>query len=319
MSETMRESAAAIEQAATAWVLRLDRHGATPELQQALDQWLAGDSRRRGAYLRAQAAWLLLDKAADEHRAAADAPHFGLSRRRLIIGGATALAASLGGVALFLPRERYRTSLGEIRRVPLADGTTAAINTQSLVDVAYEEDRRLVRLERGEAWFQVAKDPARPFLVEAGRIRVQAVGTAFSVRRRDKGVEVLVSEGVVEAWCDGDDARRLRLAAGARAFITEDALEDAPVAKIVTTPSEVDRALAWRAGKIDLAGETLSEAIAEFNRYNKRQIILADPGLASQRFFGIFRTDDPEAFAMAVRQSLQVPIDLESPALIRIG
>ena len=130
-----------------------------------------------------------------------------------------------------------------------------------------------MRVEQGEAWFQVAKDKQRPFVVAAGRARIRAVGTAFSVRRRAGGADVLVTEGAVEVWADGAEGHRVRLSAGARGFIAD----DAAIVQQPAAPSAIDRALAWRSGKVDLAGDRLDSAVAEFNRYNQRRLVIADP------------------------------------------
>jgi transmembrane sensor len=314
-----RETAGEIEAAAARWVVRLDRDGRTPELEAELEAWQADDPRRRGALLQAEAAWAMLDRGSQLTGAAPVAPPKRarpLPRRALLAGGGAAIAASLAGVAyLGLARERYRTAVGEIRRVPLADGSTAAINTTSVIEVAMTPRRRVVRLDRGEAWFQVAKNPQRPFLVEAGRIRVQAVGTAFAVRRQAAGAEVLVTEGVVEAWTVGAEGQRARISAGGRAFVAD----NAAVEREAASADDVDRALAWRVGKIDLAGETLLEAANEFNRYNARKLRVTDPRLAQERLYGVFRTDDPAGFASAVRQSLGADVSFEDPDEIRIG
>lgn len=310
-----RASAAQIEDRAALWLARMDGDQWNETLAAELDAWLAEDPRHDGAFLQAQSAWAMLrPEEAVTSREPDEAPRF--SRRRLLGGGGLAIAASLaGGLALWLPRKTYRTDLGEIRRVPLADGSTAAINTASAVEVDFSRSLRRVTLDKGEAWFQVAKEPARPFLVEAGRIWVRAVGTAFSVRRREGGADVLVTEGVVEAWADGADGQAIRLAAGGRAFIADNAaVERAPA-----EASLVDRALAWRSGKIDLVGQPLSEAVAEFNRYNRRKLMLADPALAGEQFDGVFRTDDPAGFAEMIATSLQVPVDGSNPDMIRIG
>jgi transmembrane sensor len=327
-----RESAARIEAQAAHWLMRLDREGHTPELDTELHAWLAGDTRRRGAWLQAEAAWLLLDGlATDLAEAGPDAPvaersevftaandgdERRMNRRRMLIGGAAAaLAASFaGGIYLLRPAERYETAVGEIRRVPLADGSTAAINTQSDVTIAFAPTQRIVKLDRGEAFFQVAHDRSRPFVVEAGRIRAMAVGTAFAVRRREGGADVMVTEGVVEAWADGAEGARIRLAAGERAFIAD----DAGIQRGEPASGEVDRALSWRSGRIDLAGETLGQAADEFNRYNSRHILIVDPRISQERFYGIFRTDDPEGFALAVHGSLGAPVRADG-AGIRIG
>jgi transmembrane sensor len=190
-----------------------------------------------------------------------------------------------------------------------------AINTGSLATVDLEPDRRSVRIDRGELWFQVAKDPARPFIVEAGPVRVQAVGTAFAVRRRDGGADIFVTEGVVEAWSGQGAVKRIRIAAGEHAFIAD----DASITRSPADATSVYRTLAWREGKIDLSGVTLAEAAAEFNRYNHRRLVITDPAIGGETFDGILRTDDLEGFAMAVRDSLNVPVDFSDPSEVRIG
>jgi ferric-dicitrate binding protein FerR (iron transport regulator) len=189
-----RQTAREVDDEAAAWALKSgvgDRQSAPdPELQ----AWLSGDPRRRGALLRAQAALSFVDRA----RALAEAPPAGApirpspSRRRVLaLAGAGGLAAAgIGAMAVLGGGRRYATQIGEIRRAALQDGSLAEINTNSVLDVAMRLRSRDVVLRKGEAWFQVAKDRARPFVVAAGDIRVQAVGTAFSVRRKSAGAEV---------------------------------------------------------------------------------------------------------------------------------
>lgn len=310
-----RESPDEIEAEAVRWIWRRDREGRTPELKAELEAWLAGDDRRQGAFLQAEATWSMLDSArllAGER----PPPTPRLPRRVLLAGGIAALAASVAAFMILAPAgQHYGTSVGEIRSVPLADGSTAAINTQSLVQVELKPDARIVNLAEGEVWFHVAKDPARPFIVQAGRVRVRAVGTAFSVRRRDDGADVLVTEGTVEAWVAGAEGHTVRVAAGSKAFVAD----NARISEKNAAGAEIDRALAWRTGKIDLAGETLAEAAAEFNRYNTRKLAVTDPKMAEERFFGVFRTDDPDGFARAVRQSLGAKVVEEEKGIIRIG
>ncbi|MDT9600170.1 FecR family protein [Sphingosinicella rhizophila] len=317
-----RQSAEAIEEEAAEWLARIDRDGETPELMQALGQWLQGDTRREGALVQARAAFALLNDhfsgVDPNEEEAIDAPVRAgtIGRRRLLAGGAAALAASFaGGLFLWRNGETYRTGLGEVRRIPLADGSVAAINTESVVQVAMAPDLRRVEVKSGEAWFQVAPNPSRPFLVETGRVRVRAIGTAFSVRRREGGADVLVTEGVVEAWADGAEGNVVKLAAGNRAFVAD----DAAIAVAASAPASVDRALAWRAGQIDLDGDPLGEAIEEFNRYNQRKLVLADPSAAGEPLYGIFRIDDPEGFANAIRHGLDLPVQTADPRRIVIG
>jgi transmembrane sensor len=188
--------------------------------------------------------------------------------------------------------------------VPLPDGSVVAINTQSTVEVAMHPNVREVTLTRGEAWFRVAHDTKRPFIVSAGRIRVRAVGTAFSVRRHDEGADVVVSEGAVETWTTGEEDRRVRIAAGAKAYLAE---YEPP--KVVQASADVERSLAWREGQIVLEGETLDEAAAHFNRYNARKLVILDPGLAEEKLVGQFRATEPMTFAGAVATTLGATVE----------
>lgn len=316
----VRESAKQIADQAAVWVAREDGNAFSAADQVELEQWLAGDSRRQGALLQAQAAWLsvgpgVYDAGAPD-RTARGVGH-PLRRRGVLAGAGAAMAASVAGGFLWLgERTSYRTELGETRSVPLSDGSTATINSASELTVRLADDLREVQLASGEAWFRVAKDPARPFRVEAGGVLVQAVGTAFSVRRRPAGVDILVTEGVVEVWASHTQGRRTRLAAGQRAF----ASDHAAVQIQPDQPSAVDRALAWRTGQIDLsAGQTLAAAVDEFNRYNRRKLVLGSDRLGAQELDGVFRANDPEGFARAVQASFEVPVDFTAPDIIRIG
>lgn len=305
----MKQSAGEIADEAAAWVARLDADGWSAADEVLLEQWMAADPRRRGALLHAQACWVALDPPAPRARAT-------VRRRGLFVAAGGALAASVVGGFLWLAAgTTYRTEIGEIRRVPLADGSTATINSDTQLEVTLASRRREVRIASGEAWFRVAKDPARPFVVEAGQVVVQAVGTAFSVRRRDGGADIVVTEGVVQVWAAQADGYRTSLVAGQSAFFGDNAavrVSDGP-------PSAVDRALAWRSGAIDLSGQTVAHAVEDFNRYNRRKLVLADPRLAGEQIDGIFRTDDPEGFAKALHDSFGVPLDTSDTAAIRIG
>jgi transmembrane sensor len=317
-----RQGAESIEDEAAEWVARLDRHGHSPALKKLLDEWLAGDTRREGALVQARAAWKLINDqiglARREEPAEFEFPAEagGLTRRRALWAGGAAIAASLiGGLVFTWSGRSYETTTGEIRRMPLADGSIVALNTETKLAVMLGERARVVRIDRGEAFFQVAKDRTRPFTAEAGKIRVRAVGTAFSVRLWENGADVLVSEGVVEAWTYGAEGNLIRISAGHQAFIANDAgtLQNAG------DPAAIDRALAWRSGQIDLAGDPLSHAVAEFNRYNMRKIVLTDESIGVEPLYGIFRTDDPKGFAEAIHQGFGASIDYSVAGEIRIG
>ncbi len=312
----MRQTADQIEEEAAAWVVRLDLEGRTDGLRAELDAWLAVDVRRQGALLQAEAAWAALGgaqaRAAIGAREAASGDNRG--RRRFLLGGlAAGLAAAFAGLVVLGQAEHYATGVGEIRRVPLRDGSTAALDTNSEIAVSLSRGRRAVRLVRGEAWFHVAKDASRPFQVEIGQARVQAVGTAFSVRGQGQGAEVIVTEGVVRAWIKGSEGQAALLPAGVVAIVGADG-------QIAQTrgPAEGSGRLAWMEGKLDFRGETLAQAVVAFNRYNVRQLVIVDPELARQRIHGVFRADDPVAFARALEVTLGARVSYADPKQIRI-
>lgn len=301
MSE--KANAEDIDAQAVEWVIRRDRAELGEQDQATLDAWLASDSRCRGAYARADAAWGFLGRArALPEPAVSVAPAEqqpsprgrAIWRRSLV--AAMAVAAGVAAFSLFnLTRPDYETAVGEVRSVPLVDGSVVAINTASRMKVSMEQDLRKVELDRGEAWFQVSPDATRPFVVEAGSVRVQALGTAFSVRLREGGADVLVTEGVVKAWVAGDEARSLRLGMGAKAFVGRTGRK----AEVVQAPAAVERDLAWRNGRIDLKGETLEQAAAEFNRYNSQKLVIPEESLAREPVVGRFGLHEPESFAQA--------------------
>lgn len=310
-----QETANANNDQAARWIARMDRQGLDERDQTELDAWLAADPRRAGALLRAEAAWSMLDRASV--LAAPDrtpTPRVGarLPRRKVLAGGAGLAASIAGGAVAFGAWRETRptivTARGEIRRVPLEDGSLAVVNTDTRVRVDLQPRLRGVRLARGEAWFQVVRDPKRPFVVAAGDLRVRAVGTAFSVRRHADGAEVLVTEGVVEAWSSGADLTAVRLGAGERGVFRSAAAPEIAADMSV----QIDRALAWRTGQIILDGDTLAAAAADFNRYNDRPIVIADEALAGQRLVGRFRTNEPDAFARAAAGMLGARVEISA-------
>jgi len=302
-----KQTAADIDRIAADWVVREDRAALTGAEQAELDAWLAADERRQGAYIRAQAAWSMMNRG---RAMAAEAPP---ARRWPVVTRREALAASLIGAAALsgalavshIGEQTYRTARGEIRRVPLGDGSSAAINTASRIEVAMTDDRRLVKLAEGEAWFDVSRDRARPFVVEARDVRLRATDGAFSVHRIGKGAEIIVAKGTVECWTTADPSRILRLPAGTKMLVSN-ALPSVPQA---LPPSTVGRLLAWREGMVGLDGETLAQAAAEFNRYNDRRIVIDDPALGRERLVGYFRANDPDSFVKAAAQTLGAQVE----------
>ncbi|CAN5669684.1 FecR domain-containing protein [soil metagenome] len=286
-----------VDDIAIRWAVRIDAQTMDRTDECALEAWLEQDARHRGALFRAQAGLVLIGGAGadDQPRSAPPAP---ARRRRLVLP--IAIAAGLAAV-LALPwtlqrGQEYRTEVGEIRRIALSDGSLAVVNSGSDLQVHYEKAARQLRLDEGEAWFKVAKNTHRPFIVEASGVHIRATGTAFSVRRRDGAVEVVVTEGAVRVW-RGDQAQNaISVSAGNTAMI--DTASTMPRAR--TAPIGDRDPLAWRQGGLALNETTVFEAANEFNRYNLAQIEVANPRIGKQPMTGYFQIDRPDDFSRAV-------------------
>lgn len=289
-----------LDAAAAAWAVRLGEGLSAPQ-QAELDAWLARDTRRLGALVRAEAAWSDLDRVSAFARGrppeVARRPARARAPRGLGLAAGLAAAVLLGGGVMFDQLSgRYAADAGEVRRIVLDDGSTVVLNAGSVVRIRYRDDRRHIDLRRGEASFAVAHDASRPFVVRAGDLRVRAVGTEFAVRLRDQQVAVTVAEGVVEVKRPetGPDARRV--------IYEHDQILASPEAPLTARnigEEEVERQLAWRDGLLIFDGETLQVAVAEVNRYASTPVTIEDPALGRERLVGVFRLGDSRAFARA--------------------
>ena len=287
-----------IDDRACHWAARLDR-GLDDAERVALSAWLAEDGRHRGALLRAQAALSLLDRgrALGSPEAEEGEAPVGHGRRNVLRFGAAGIAAALVaglGWRRWLGATPISTAVGEIRRLPLDDGSFAVVNSTSHIRIAFTPERRDIELARGEAWFEVAHNKARPFTVTAGKVRVQAVGTAFDVRLRDGASEVTVTEGTVKVWTTASEAEPRLLTVGQRAIVHD----EGNVLVSAQRPDISDQRLAWREGRIVLDNMTLAEAADEFNRYHERTLEI-DPALGNRHVVGWFHTDDMDGFTKA--------------------
>lgn len=302
-----------IDGEAARWAVRLSVSALEAGELAALDAWLKKDVRHRGALVRARAMWLDLDRLAalapevnpQEHEPESPPPDARWTRRSLLAAGLAATALTGAGSAWWLWRQRgevYVSDVGEVRRVTLSDGSSLALNTATRAVVRFDAAHREVELVRGEGLFEVAKDPARPFIVRVGGVSVRAVGTVFSVRAVDRDVDVTVTEGVVEVadTTKTGSVSPQRVAADERAVVSEG--QGIQVQRVA--PTDAERHLAWRDGMLAFDGEPLIEAVSEINRHNHRQITIDDPALAARPVVGLFRASDTAGFAQTVATAL---------------
>lgn len=252
---------------AAIWVERLTS-GEVSEAEIAeFKAWLAADPANRKAYERSRAVYTELGRTRLRHRRPV---------LRLVGGGALA-AGVAAALLLVFPSADHATATGEMAQFALPDGTRVWLDSDSAIDVAFDDDRRTITLREGRAAFAVAPD-GRQFTVEAGDARVTDIGTEFSVDRLGP-LAVEVSEGAVEIERSGE---RTRLNAGERA-----SFRDGTALRSATGP---DR-LAWRERRIMLDRTSLARALAELDRHYPGRIVLVDSALANRRVSGSLLSD----------------------------
>nr|WP_295108631.1 FecR domain-containing protein [uncultured Caulobacter sp.] len=323
----------AVRQAAALWVVRLGDPSCSAADRAAFEAWRDESHENEAAFEREAAAWARLDRLRAMRpgpvRLTEARPDRDLlaPERRLILPrfsrspwargmAAVTVAAVVGaGVMTFGSGTAYATAIGERRVVVLSDNSRIELNTDSKVVVRYRKGVREVKLVRGEAVFEAAKD-ARPFVIKAADAVMQAdAGAEMAVRLRSDGAAVTVKRGAVAL--DPEPTERkdpVRLTAGVAAIYSS-----AGHRSRVVSDSEIDRALAWRQGAIALNGQSLEQAVAEFNRYNRQQISIADPSISGLRLAGYFQTTEPKSFVSAVTSTFPVRAFEDSDGAIRLS
>jgi transmembrane sensor len=287
---------------ASAWLTRLQESGRTAATEAAFKEWLAASPAHARAFTRVNDVWELIAGAAEPgHRPRAVRRDRAHARRRtawVAISACAALLLAVVGIVYRLPEDRtYQTVVGAQQTVVLDDATRVTLNTDTRLVVAYRKNERRILLEHGEALFEVAKNPQRPFIVQSAGEQVVALGTTFDVRSDASLLAVTLIEGKVQVGrrdtTPGQSEPPAMLAPGERLTIRADG------ARVLDRP-KIDGTLAWQRGQAYFDDVTLADAVAELNRYDNARIRLADPSLAVLRVSGVFSTRDPGQFASAV-------------------
>lgn len=346
---------AEIEHCAAEWLAKRDR-GLTAVEQDELFQWLAEDPRHGEWFARHQQTvngLKILAQWRPEHGARPNPDLLAQPRarttgreRRSWLGwwGAGALAAAAGIALAFTvwrggdatetknlsAEAKIAAETAPVLRRLLEDGSTIDLNRGAEVEVQFTAEERRVRLVRGEAHFTVAKNPLRPFVVQANRVSVRAVGTAFDVRLETAAVEVLVTEGRVRvdpsarvAAPTGEAAKADAAPVAEPAFV--DVGERAVVSLVVPSaapvvtpvaPAELARLLAWQPRQLEFADAPLAQVVAEFNRDNRVKLVVADPILAALPIGATLRSDNVEGFVRLLETSFHVEVERRTDGVI---
>jgi transmembrane sensor len=240
--------------------------------------------------------------------------YFGLVSAAVVVLAITSgfIADQFGGTG-----DRYTTAVGGFASVPMTDGSKVTLNTDSEIRVAVTEKERRIDLEHGEAFFEVAHDRTRPFVVLAGDKRVTAVGTKFSVQHLGGDVRVLVTEGKVRVESSDSRATASTFDAGAVLLAAGDiARADGSAVVVQKAPApQVEEFLSWREGYLRFHETALADAVAEINRYNRRKIFIDDPQLAALKISGTFRPTQYEAFVRVLQDGFSVQVRIEGESI----
>jgi transmembrane sensor len=330
------EATTSITEQASAWWMLLNHGDATPADHHAFGDWVSRSPERVEAFLQTarltralqskHLQWpdtpveILIREAKSAPREVIGLPvrrqrHASTEyraspwTRRVAVAAMVALVAGAVGWRLS-SAERYQTAIGEQRSIVLSDGSVVTLNTSSDIEVRMAKDRRTVELLSGEALFQVAHDPARPFDVAAGKITVRAVGTEFNVDRRPDGTTVTVVEGKVAVYTGNDagaapgvyNAANLPVAAGEEVIVVP---STAPRA----ARADIARATAWTQRKLVFEHRPLGEVAEEFNRYNRERIEIQSPQLRNQEITGVFEANNPESFLAFLTKLPEVAVE----------
>ncbi len=311
-------SDASIKTEARDWLLRLELEQPSADDRTRFQAWRAADPRHDAAYRRFESIWrdaASLEELASLAPLPARAAFSVRSRRRVWVTGA-AVAASIATAWVVVSFDivtgwlavssgHYSTGTAEVQTLDLADGSTLVLGARSSLDVSFREDERRVTLTAGEAYFSVAKDLRRPFVVAAGDKQVRVLGTAFEVRRQEKGLSVSVVEGTVEivqASAGGPTEKRT-LRAGQETHAPFGGGIQAPQAMSNPEPA------AWRHGRRVYIDAPLREVVADANRYSRQAIEIADLSVADLSVSVTYPSNRVAEMFGALARSL--PIEVE--------
>jgi transmembrane sensor len=317
-------------QAAADWVARMGSDQVTRDDERALQEWLTQDAAHAQEFNAHAEIFNSVGALANDDEArrilmgprAQPAASRGL-RWRVAVGGLLAAAAAVAAILIwpqsFDGSSTLTTQLGEQRHFQLADGSEVVLNTDSRVRVQFERTERRVFLDRGQAWFRVAKAPERPFRVFVDGNEIRALGTAFDVWRDGNIVIVALEDGKVAIFRDTSQKLLPAAALSTQPRSKLIAGSDPPVVilqpgeEVQLVPAQAPKVLvadlkqveAWRMDRLIFDSTPLGDAVREFNRYRDQKIVL-DPSLAQLRINGVFDRTRPVAFAESVAAAFPV-------------
>lgn len=307
MNQQPRNSNKTIDEQASAWFARLRANDVTDSEREQFESWRRQSEAHAKAYDKMVKMWALLKLPAENVKAtlqAQEEPQFDNSKR-VWFRRAAPLFLLLLIMGLPLPkqfqnwRSDYHTVAGEQLDITLDDGTLVLLNTDSALTVAYSAEQRRVELLRGEAYFEVESDKARPFLVVHAGITAKAVGTAFSVKAGDHSARVVVSEGLVDV--SAQQTEPILLSKNQLSAYRQN--RNNTVVKV-----DVTEVLSWERGQLVFNKQPLTSVINEVNRYLSGRIVILNPSLKQRIVSGVFDITDSKAVVDALTSTLHADV-----------
>lgn len=316
-----------IENEALDWLILLDGdEPPTPEQLADLKAWLQQSSQHQQALSELNQFWS--DQALTELYVQVEPKKASKSQNYWM--GSVAIAASLALVAFlswFMPYQNsveaiYSTAVGEQLTVQLADGSQLHLDTQSHIEVRFNDDVRDLYLKQGQVYFDVAKDKDRPFRVHAGSGRVEAIGTEFSIEVADGTLKLLVTEGIVAVAKSVSLIEEQRseyvtlgaINAGNRYNIV--ASEEAEALKqnfnqqvIAVSDADIANDSAWVSGALVFNGDPLSMVVDKINKYSDKPLLIKDASITDIKIGGRFNVGDLDAFLNLLEASFAVKVE----------
>lgn len=290
---------------AESWIARLGTRTIPLETVEEFARWRS-DPTNAEAYHRAEQLWSTAGALSDDpdikaalSNAETRRPSRIRPREATVLGLTAVLAASLA-ICIFVWQGRgvYQTDVGELRVFQLTDGSRVRLDTDSRLRVRMSDGRRSVELIEGQAMFEVAHDPARPFVVSTTDASITAVGTVFEVRRIGEETKVVLLAGAIDVDKAGTESAPERLQPNQQSAISRGASRVTTVDAAAVT--------SWTTGNLVFVDTPLAEAVAEMNRYLTDPIILDAPSVAGTSINGVFRSGDRAAFVSAASHLLSL-------------
>jgi transmembrane sensor len=308
----------AIEDQALDWLIRRNGADWTDDEQVELAAWLEESMAHKAAFWRADHLWQQADRIRSLGiDAYADTCEPKQPRNWWLAAVAASLVAAIGlaGISLGprffgqpaakMQQARFDTPVGGRRMVPLTDGSKVELNTRTVLRAAVNETKREVWLDSGEAFFEVAHREGEPFVVHAGRQTITVLGTKFSVRRDQDRVTVNVLEGRVRVEDDKGAMAHAVIITGGDTAISRGA------STLIAAKSDerVESALAWRDGMLSFDHAPLTEVVAEFNRYNRTQLVVTDAATGRIPIGGSLQASSVDSFTRLLRDAYGLRIE----------